>query len=164
MHIWTIEKWEKYYDLSNPKHRIGVRLRIDNGVDPEVRAACKKFLTWLRSKYFFPVRVPIYIKASETVKASDGEMVSAIFQPTHDEHGKHLEPYISVAAGDYYDILKRRGRDNALAAILCSIAHELTHYFQWINYLKLTKIGEERQAKAYVDFIIDDYKDYTEHP
>lgn len=37
------------------------------------------------------------------------------------------------------------------------MAHELTHYFQWINALKLTPIGRERQANAYARYITDEY-------
>jgi len=44
MHIWTLRKWEKYYDISNLNHRTGVRLRFDKEVDPEVKRACKEFL------------------------------------------------------------------------------------------------------------------------
>lgn len=161
MHIWTINKWEKFYDLSNPNHRIGARLKFDKDVDPEVKRACKEFLSWLRKEYFFPIRVPIYIKASKQIKAMDGEMVSATcFKPFN----VHEEPYIRIATGDYYEIKTRKGKDNALAAILGSIAHELTHYFQWVNNLKLTPIGEERQAKNYVDYILDEYAETREHP
>ena len=49
-------------------------------------------------------------------------------------------------------------------AILHSVAHELTHYFQWVNGLELTAIGEERQAAYYADIIIDEYMDVYYHP
>ncbi|EOO25981.1 hypothetical protein ICM_00435 [Bacillus cereus BAG1X2-3] len=45
-----------------------------------------------------------------------------------------------------------------------TIAHELTHYFQWINDIKLTRIGYERQATTYSGYIIDEYKETREHP
>ncbi|MCE0554415.1 hypothetical protein LQK80_24240 [Bacillus thuringiensis] len=45
-----------------------------------------------------------------------------------------------------------------------TIAHELTHYFQWINDIRLTRIGYERQATAYSGYIIDEYKETREHP
>ena len=54
--------------------------------------------------------------------------------------------------------------DNALAAILGSIAHELTHYFQWVNGLQLTNTGEERQAKRNKRFVLDKYAETREHP
>jgi len=54
--------------------------------------------------------------------------------------------------------------DNALAAVLGSIAHELTHYYQWINDIELTEIGFERQASHYRDRIISEYSQTREHP
>lgn len=45
----------------------------------------------------------------------------------------YVEPYIRVAVGDYKELLKTEQKDDVLAGYLCSIAHELTHYFQWIN-------------------------------
>lgn len=104
MHIWTIEKWAKYYDGEDV--RTGIRLKFD----------------------------------------------------------KMVEPYIRVATGDYEKMLIQNGKDDALAAILGSIAHELTHYFQWINNLELTPIGEERQATQYARFILDEYSETREHP
>lgn len=56
------------------------------------------------------------------------------------------------------------GKDSALTAILITIAHELTHYFQWINALHLTPIGQERQATKYARYILDDYAETREHP
>ncbi len=78
MDLWIMRKWEKRYDISCIRH--GVRLRCDKNIDPEVRRACIEFCKWLRSKYEFSMRVPIYLKDSVTIKAMDGEMVSATFQ------------------------------------------------------------------------------------
>lgn len=161
MHIWTLQKWKKYY-IPNQHCRSGLRLRFDKNVDFEVKRACKAFAKWMRTEYYFPIRIPVYIKASKKIKASDGELVvGTFFQP----YDRYCEPYIRIAAGDYSDLLERwRNKDNVLASILTSIAHELTHYFQWINDLKLTEIGEERQATAYSYFILDEYKETREHP
>jgi len=161
MHIWTLRKWEKRYNILDSGHRTGVRLKFDKDVDHEVKRACKKFLSWLRKEYFFPVRVPVYIKATTQIKAKDGEMVSAT---CYVPFSIHEEPYIKISAGDYYEMKNKRGKDNALASILGSIAHELTHYFQWVNGLEYTAIGEERQAKQYVRYILDEYRETREHP
>ena len=149
MHIWTEVKWKKHLNENN---RTGLRLRFENGVNTEVKRACMEFCQWLRKEYYFPQRVVIYFKKSEKIKAQDGDMVSATFLGPYD---RNLEPYIRVSTGDYEEILARRGKDNALAAILMSVAHELTHYYQWVNDIELTNIGEERQAKNYASFIID---------
>ena len=159
MHVWTLIKWEKTY--VNSGVRTGLRLRCDKDVDPEVKRACKEFCNWLRENYYFPIRVPIYLKSTERIKGKDGELVSATFTGPYN---KYLEPYIRVSAGDYNELLEKNGKDNALAAYLVSIAHELTHYFQWINDLKLTEMGEERQANQYSYFLLDEYAETRDHP
>jgi hypothetical protein len=161
MHIWTLEKWKEHYDLNNKNHRSGLRLRFDNGVDLDVKRSCKEFCNWLRKEYFFPIRIPIYIKSSFKIKSLDGDYVSAIFFRPNNVHD---EPYASIATGDYREMLVRRGKDNALAAILFSIAHELTHYYQWINDIKLTEIGIERQATSYSKFVVYEYAETKKHP
>ena len=40
----------------------------------------------------------------------------------------------------------------------------VTHYFQWINSIKLTPIGKERQATNYADYVLEDYAETREHP
>lgn len=159
MHLWTIRKWEKTY--GNLKVRSGLRLKCDKDVDPEVKRACREFCKWLRKEYYFPIRVPIYVKSLKRIKAKDGELVTATFCGPYN---KLLEPYIRISAGDYKELLESREKDYALAAYLHSIAHELTHYFQWVNNLSLTEMGEERQANQYSRFIVDEYAETREHP
>ena len=160
LHLWTLNNWEKNY-LNSECVRTGIRLNFDKGVNLEVKRACKEFCKWARKSYYFPIRIPVYIKSSAKIKAMDGEYVSATFFEPYDRYD---EPYIRVSTGDYEDMLKKRGQDNALAAILRSIAHELSHYYQWINDVKLTEVGEERQAKSYADFILNEYAETREHP
>ena len=64
----------------------------------------------------------------------DGDKVYGTFWSMYDDY--NIEPHIRVAAGDYMDLCHKWGKDSALTAILSTIAHELTHYFQWINALK----------------------------
>ena len=161
-HIWTIECWEKNIDLENEKHRTGLRLRFDKDVDPEVRRACKEFAAFLRKEYFFPIRVVVYIRNKKKIIAMDGDKCYGTFWRIDDDFT--VEPHIRVAAGDYHDLCEKWGKDNALASILLTIAHELTHYYQWINSLKLTAIGEERQATRYARYILDEYAETREHP
>ena len=143
-HIWTIENWEQNIDFMEEGHRTGFRLRFDSGIDPEVRRACKEFAAFLRKEYFFPLRVVAYIKNKKKIRAMDGDLVYGTFWSMEDDYT--VEPYIRVAAGDYLDLCDKWGKDSALTAILLTIGHELTHYFQWINALELTPIGMERQA------------------
>ncbi len=159
MNLWLMNKWIKRYDTSRIRH--GMRLRCDKNINPEVKRACKEFCKWLRTEYEFPVRIPIYLKNSSMIRAMDGEMVSATFFGPFD---KYQEPYIRVAVGDYEELLEKKKKDNILASYICSIAHELTHYYQWINGVELTSIGEERQANRYANLILNEYAETREHP
>ncbi|CJC72006.1 Uncharacterised protein [Streptococcus pneumoniae] len=101
------------------------------------------------------------MKSACKIKAMDGELVyGTFFEPFN----RNDEPYIRISTGDYYETLKKNGKDDALGYYLVTIAHELTHYFQWINDINLTKIGYERQATTYSGYIIDEYKETREHP
>lgn len=159
MHVWNMVYWKRFYKQADI--RSGLRLHCDKTLDSQVKRACKEFCAWLRDNYTFPLRVNIYLKDSDRIRASDGELVYGIWYKPYD---KYKEPYIKVAAGDFKKLLKERGRDNALAAYLFDIAHELTHYFQWINSLKLTEEAEESQAERYRRMIVYDYAEEKEHP
>ena len=161
MHIWTIEDWKNHINMERDGHRTGLRLRIDREVDPEVRRACKDFAKWLRKEYFFPMRIPVYIKDNPYIVAKDGEHVYGTFLGPFDYT---VEPYIRIATGDYHERCLSWGKNSALTAILLSIAHELTHYFQWANKLQLTAIGEERQATRYARYILDEYSATRDNP
>ena len=154
-HIWTIEKWMSNPAINNANRRNGLRLRIEKEVDPRLKSGCLEFAKWLRKEYFFPSRVHIYIKARKRIRAMDGEYVcGTIFLPEN----YNFEPYIKVATGDFLELCEKRGVSNAINQILLCIAHELTHYYQWINSLNLTIIGEERQATRYSYYVLDEYR------
>ena len=166
-HIWTIENWEKNINLHEQGHRTSLRIRFDKDIDSEVRKSCKEFVSFLRKEYFFPLRVVIYVKNVKKLIAMDGDKVYGTFWSMNDDYS--VEPHIRVAAGDYNDLCKVQGKDDALAAILCSITHELTHYLQWIKYHELWLSGGknqyfERQAVYYGRQIVYDYADTREHP
>lgn len=156
--LWECKDWNIFV-VDNC--RKGVRLRFDKTVDKEVRRACKEYVRWLRTKYDFPMRVPIYFKASKYVTMSTGEKISAIFFGPYD---KSLEPYIKISVGDYQDLLEEVGKDNALAAILHSITHELSHYYQWIKEYDFDTEKRERQAQYYATEILCDYAEIKKHP
>lgn len=161
MNIWENTSWKNDKEINNLDRRKGLRLRFQKDVDKNIRRACIDFGNWIRIRYYFPVRVIIYFKSTPYIKASDGEFVSATF---FEPFSKADEPFIKIATGDYHLMVREWGEDNALAAILGSIVHELTHYFQWISDSCLTDIGLERQASRYRKKIINEYAQTREHP
>ena len=157
---WTMNRWESPLPKDAPGFRSGLRLRFDRDAQPEVRRGCLAFAKWLREYYAFPVRVPVYGKAAERVRAVDGEMVyGTCFCPERLD----VEPYIKVATGTYAELCRSDGKDNALAAILYTLAHELTHYFQWLNQLELTPAGAERQANRCAGEIVGMYMELEKY-
>ena len=159
-HIWTIEKWTRNPAIIEESRKTGLRLRFEKDVDPDVKRECLKFAKWLRKEYRFPVRVCVYIKNKRRIKAIDGEYVCGTFWRP-DNYRDY--PFIRLAAGDYSEMCSEEGPVNAIYEIILCMAHELTHYYQWINSLKLTLIGEERQAQNYSSFILNEYIDHKEH-
>ncbi len=122
-----------------------------------MRSAAIRFAAWLRYFYLFPVRVPVYLSPRELLTTIDGESaVATFFAPWE----PNVEPYIRVATGDYPILLAESGRDNALADILCSLAHEIIHYRQWIFTGETHEAGVSSKASR----IIDAYARYIAHP
>ena len=60
------------------------------------------------------------------------------------------------------------GQDSALASILRSLTHELTHYFQWVRdpvgYQIADESRLERQADRCARETLYDYADVYAHP
>lgn len=159
MHLWYSEKWKKYINLTNNQHKIGIYIRNDKNVDDEVKVFCKEFVKWLRKEFYFPVKVNIYVKENYRIKAKDGEFVVGTFWRP-DGFEQNNMPYVRIATGDYQELVDQRGKEEAMWSILGTLAHELTHYFQYVNQLELTSIGEERQATVYADYVLSDYDEY----
>ena len=159
MIIWECKDWQTF--LSSAEHRTGLRFRFEKNVDASVRKAILDFSHWMKQNYAFPLRVVVYVKHKERIKACDGESVcGTFFRP----YTYGVEPYIRIATGDYSVLKKQIGRDNALASILVSLAHELTHYYQYINKTEQTLRGEEIQAGRTASIILDRYALTRDHP
>lgn len=120
----------------------GLRIRGHRG-HPEVKAAFIRFARWLRSQRSFPTLLPVYLLPGEHVRTIHGEFCSASFFAPD---SRADAPYIRVATGDYPALRRKRGRDNALAAMLASFAHELVHYEQWLSGASLNERGVTRRA------------------
>jgi len=131
-------------------------MHYSKGVDDKLKLTFSDFAKWLRNKYVFPMRVNVYIKNTFYIKAADGENVSATFFGPFD---RLAEPYIKIAAGDFYDLAEKYDEFNALCDSMASLAHELTHYYQWLNDAALSEIQEERQACYYAKKIVRSYLD-----
>lgn len=142
--------------MSARESRAGLRIITRRG-DPEVGAAILRFARWLRSEFEFPIRVPVYLSPRVRISTIDGEEVTASFFAPFD---LTVEPYIRIATGDYSEERDERGRDNALASYLYSLAHEVLHYQQWIRGHDLSEDGVDEESVR----IVERYAMTVDHP
>lgn len=126
------------------KSRTGLRIRGQRG-HPCVHEALKRFARWLRKEYTFPIRVPVYLNQHRRFVTIEGEEVTASFFAPYD---LNTEPYIRIATGDYNELVAQSGQNDALAAYIISLAHEIIHYQQWIKDGSTSEEGIEEDAVA----------------
>ncbi len=160
MNLWKEEHWKEQLALQNQKNRTGLRFRFDTGIHQDVRNACMEFGKWLRAEYAFPVRIPVYFRNVPRLRCIDGDWAYETFFCPDD---RWQEPYIRIAVGDYNDLLKKWGKDNALATYLLAVAYGLTLYYQWINDVGLSERGKKRQATVYSKRVLNKYADTRDH-
>ncbi|MEM8884371.1 MAG: hypothetical protein AAGD14_09895 [Planctomycetota bacterium] len=122
-----------------------------------VRRAVIRYAVWLRTQFAFPIRVPIYLLPGPVLVTMHGVEGSASFFAPWD---RREEPFIRVATGDYPQLRRERGRDNALAAFLSSVSHEVVHYRQWVETGRTWERGVERRAIT----LVNRYAATTDHP
>lgn len=127
--------------------RKGLRICGHRG-NPVVRRALIRFSRWLRTEFEFPVRVPVYLFPADHIIKRNGDRVSASFFAPDDCDD---EPFVRIATGDYVALSKEYGRDNALAAFLHSLAHEIVHYRQWVETGDVWESGVCRKARKIVE-------------
>ena len=160
MRIWTSGRWKHIIPQRFLKYNNRVEINCAYGVDRDLRSSIYLFISWMKNHYQFPMPITVYIVNKRYIYAADGDrVVGTCYQPASFED----EAYIRIAVGDYSDLLKR-GRDNAIASILYTLAHEITHYYQWINGSHLPTILSELQAEQSAKRILRLYAMTREHP
>lgn len=152
MDLWELNKFSDEYKGNKVRH--GLRCRYSTGIDEGLKQIIMNFAEWIRDRFSFPMRVVVYFKAEEHIIARDKEKVDGIFCGPYDPM---LEPYIKIACGKYSDSLNQKEAAFEITSILTSLAHEITHYYQWLNRLELSYRREEYQATWYSHRIVDEY-------
>lgn len=150
--------------------REGLRIRGSRG-RPEVRDAYVRFARWLRSRFEFPIRCPVYLSPRHRVRAVDGDEVVAQFFVPHDPRE---EPYIQAATGDYEELRCEHGKYDCLALFLETLAHEIAHYQQWLvhryewrrNRAKWLREVDAWEAAAdeMAEDMVEAYLETVDHP
>ena len=121
---WIEKKYKDQYKASAKAS--GIRYRFydyGNAFDAAIMDEINSFIAFLRKNYYFPIRLNILFCNTHAFKhPTDNHTYYGAFYSMDDEKGKPY-PRISIAAG-VTEI-------NSLHDIFFSLAHEITHYYQW---------------------------------
>ena len=104
------------------------------------------FFTVGQKKYIFPKKLNVYITDEAYVLTfiEKEQVTASIFFPDSEREN----PLIRVSTGDYSSMLIEDGRFVAVCSILASIAHEITHYYQWLRDVNCSFNEEQARRKA----------------
>ncbi len=144
-----------YVDTDKNK---GVYLHFAKGIDSKLKSKIMAFCRWIRKNYVFPIKLVIFISADPYIANSQtGEKVSAtIFLPDDKSTA-----WARISTGDYHKDIEQIDQFSADCNVLASIAHEVTHYFQWLQSDDPDLSEKQAQRKArrivykYVDYCLN---------
>lgn len=131
--------------------KTGINVRCIGHVDPHLRSIIVEFIGWMRSNYVFVHRVAIYIREQYMSKQRNENDFSASFIAPF---CKDDDPFIRVNLANRQ--LDTENIENLRYSVLISIAHEITHYFQWIADREFSESEAEQNADQMVEQFIDE--------
>ena len=153
MDIWTINKYSSFYESINSD--CGLRCRYQVGINYDLKMIITTFITWIRERFVFPIRVNVYFKATPYIIAQDGEKVNGTFWGPSDYT---IKPFIKVSCGNENNT-DSKSKLYSVLSVLETLAHEITHYYQWVNRLIKSERQIEYQAVWYSHRIVEEYID-----
>ena len=149
---WIGKEYKNYYKDSAKKS--GIRYKFYNyGNDFEKSNVedIERFISFLRKNYYFPIRLNILFCDNRAFSHHiDNHIYYGAFYNMDDEKRKEY-PKISIAA--------RVTKNNSLEDVLFTLAHEITHYYQWYFWEddKRTSRSLEREANKWANHILNLY-------
>lgn len=154
---WIDKEYKKHYKDSAKAS--GIRCKFynyGNEFEESTRKEIKKFITFLRKGYYFPIRLNILFCDTQGFRhPNDNHMYYGAFYSMDDEK-RRVYPRISIAA--------KVTKSNSLEDIFFSLAHEITHYYQWFFLEEDKRTGKslEIEANRWAKYILDLYfTDYS---
>lgn len=139
----------------------GIFLHIDREVPRNLRLAFMRFTNWIRAQYIFPVKVTVYIKSTAYIlsRATGKSVAANIWMP----YDLQKTACIKVSVGDFNELVRESDAFGATCSELCSLAHEITHYFQWQNGCDMDSAAavrvNEQQARRKARRMVQKYID-----
>lgn len=152
MIFWIDKEHRAYYKDSSKSSGIRVKFKAyENNFDDSTLEGIKKFVAFLRKKYYFPIRLNVLFCDTEAFRHHiDNHTYYGAFYSMDDEKRK-IYPRISIAS--------KATEKNTLEDILYTLAHEITHYYQWyfLEEEKRTDRSIEPEANKWSEYILNLY-------
>ncbi len=152
MIFWIDKEHRTYYKNSSKASGIRVKFKAyENIFDDSTAEGIKKFIAFLRKKYYFPIRLNVLFCDTEAFRHHiDNHTYYGAFYSMDDEKRK-VYPRISIAS--------KVTEKNTLENILYTLAHEITHYYQWYFFEegKRTDRSIESEANKWSEYIFNLY-------
>ncbi|KOF55793.1 hypothetical protein AGR56_18555 [Clostridium sp. DMHC 10] len=129
----------------------GLNIRCESHIDLQLRDIIIEFARWIRKKYTFEIGVTVYVRNEFKSKAKDKQdFWASFFAPDNHEYNPYIRVEIKNHKADLADINDFR------KSILGSIAHEIIHYFQWIEKADFCEKTAEGKSKKLVKAFIEE--------
>lgn len=146
--MWILKE-EKY--LYNDSKVQGLRLHFCEGVQLNNKETCKAFCHWLQKKFFFPIRCNIIFSPLKKFKRKTKGGCYGVFF-SNKEYAFKRYPQIYIATNF-------KSKEDEYSCLI-TIAHELTHYYQWYFYEdeKSTERSLEIMANKWARYIVWEYQ------
>lgn len=147
--IWIDYEYKNEYQDSSKK---GLRLFFSKKVDTENVINIKKFVNFLRKRYYFPLRCNIYIHNVSDFPSLDGDgTTKGFFLFGSEKEKKFPRIYIACQMSVHWSI----------EDVYYSLARLLTYYFQWYFYENEYRSEKslEIEATKYAEFLVNAYLD-----
>ncbi len=149
---WVEKEYKNNYKDSAKAS--GIRYKYYNygeDFDKSTVEDIRKFISFLRKNYYFPIRLNILFCNTRAFSHHiDNHTYYGAFYNMDDEKRK-VYPRISIAA--------RVAKNNSLEEIFFTLAHEITHYYQWyfLEDKKRTNRSLETEANKWANYILGLY-------
>lgn len=107
-----------------------IKLYLQPSVKPLLAQKILAFLEWFEQEYEMPEKLNMTITGARHIINIEGQKVLGTCYCPNDR-SKSMS--IKIATGDFFEMLKKEGKENAIYRIFHSILHELQHYYQFAN-------------------------------
>lgn len=121
-----------------------IKLSVRPTVNKLIAKKIINYIEWLSKNYEFPLQVDINITGAKFVYNSiTVEKVNGTFYAPFD---KTERSRIKISTGDFAQLMKLHGKEDAIFYMLETISHEIQHYYQWVDDLDFDEEDAEYGA------------------